>query len=63
MDNFGIPLCMPHQKGKEKKVETRDEKISDLLRATPEALQKLLPRRHAGCGFFERMESFVKFYS
>lgn len=39
MDNFGVALCMQHQKGKEKIVETKDEKISDLLRATPEALR------------------------
>lgn len=38
-DNFGIALCMPHQKGKHKKIETTDENISTLLRATPEALR------------------------
>tara|TARA_R110002049_G_scaffold181272_2_gene348568 strand:- start:193396 stop:193974 length:579 start_codon:yes stop_codon:yes gene_type:complete len=38
-DNFGIALCMPHQKGKQKKIETKDENVSDLLRATAEALR------------------------
>ncbi|WP_339712997.1 hypothetical protein [uncultured Kriegella sp.] len=30
---------MPHQKGKQKKIETKDENVSDLLRATAEALR------------------------
>lgn len=39
VDNFGIALCMSHQKGKEKIIETKDKNISGLLRATPEALR------------------------
>jgi very-short-patch-repair endonuclease len=39
MGNFATPLCMTCQKGKQKKIETRDETISALLRATPEALR------------------------
>ena len=39
MANYAMPLCMTCQNGKEKKTETRDENISALLRATPEALR------------------------
>lgn len=39
MDNFAVPLCINCQKGKQKKIETKDENISALLRATPEALR------------------------
>lgn len=39
IDHFGNALCMPHQKGKPKLIETKDDNLSDLLRATPEALR------------------------
>lgn len=39
MDNFGVALCMNHQKGKAKIIRIKNENISDLLRATTEALR------------------------